>query len=257
MAAPGRPTPQPNPEDIEATRPRFKDEEEFTGRRDEINPFFRIHREYGPPLIPAVEAWKWRSRWQEQFKRSAPLYLEIGCGNGFFLAALAKQQPEADFIGIEIRYKRTVLCAKKLDRAAVSNARILRYHAAFLDDLFLPGSLDGIYVNHPDPWSKSRHEKNRLISRWFLEDVARLLKPGGVFRLKSDHLPNIERVGPLLTEDAEGDPLPHLPLFISGRSGDITKGETLWPNDIETNYQSKFRKRGEPVYAIELVRESA
>ena len=81
-----------------------------------------------------------------------------------------------------------------------------------------------------------------------------LLKPGGWFRLKSDFEDNIARVPKLLAADGDGNPLPELPLKITGRSDDIIKGQAPWPNDIETNYQSKYRKRGEPVYAIELVR---
>jgi tRNA G46 methylase TrmB len=142
------------------------------------------------------------------------------------------------------------MTAKKLVERGVTNARIARYHAGFLDDLFEPGALSGIYVNHPDPWPKERHEKNRLISRWFLEDVSSLLAPGGWMRLKSDHLPNVERVVELLGDETR----PALPLVIHGRSDDVITGPAPWPNDIETNYQSKYRKRGEPVYAIEIRR---
>jgi len=226
-------------------------------RRAAVNPYFQSHREFGTPLIPASEAWTWRGRWHECFGRQAPLHLEIGPGNGFFLPQVALRNPEANIIGVEIRYKRTVLCARKLKRAGVSNTRIVRYHAAYLDDLFDDSSLDLIYVNHPDPWSKERHEKNRLISRWFLEDVARLLKPGGLLRLKSDYKDNVDRVPTLLNTCATGEPLPRLPLHVTGRSNDVTTGPAPWPDDIETNYQSKFRKKGEPVYAIELTRGSA
>jgi tRNA G46 methylase TrmB len=146
------------------------------------------------------------------------------------------------------------MTAKKLRERGVTHARIARYHAAFLDDLFLPGALSGLYINHPDPWPKERHEKNRLISRWFLHDVCRLLAVGGLLRLKSDHKPNIDRVSALLAHDAEGNPAPRLPLSITGQSDDVITGPAPWPDDIETNYQSKFRKRGEPVYAIEVRR---
>ncbi|MBT3218280.1 MAG: hypothetical protein HN348_04260, partial [Proteobacteria bacterium] len=216
-------------------------------RRLDANPFLVEHRQFGHPLIVASEAWKWRGRWNECFRRHAPLHLEIGPGNGFFITELAQRHPDWNIIGVELRFKRTVLCGKKLRAAKVENARIIRYHAGFLDDLFNDGILAAIYVNHPDPWPKSKHEKNRLIARWFLEDVSRLLIKGGVFRLKSDFKPNVDRVASLLTADGEGRKLPELPLVITGRSEDIIKGDAPWPDDIETNYQSKFRLRGEPV----------
>ena len=254
MAVPGRPTPQP---EIEGRRPRFADRAPEEYRQPDANPFVRLHRTHGPPLLPASEAQRYRGRWDAAFGRSAPLHLEIGSGNGFFLAELARRNPDWNVLGIELRYKRTVLCAKKIAAVGADNARIARYHAAYLDDLFLPGDLAGIYVNHPDPWPKARHEKNRLISRWFLEDCARYLVPGGWLRLKSDFADNIDRVAGLLAAGPEGEPLPRLPLEVTGRSEDVITGPAPWPDDIETNYQSKFRKRGLPVYAIALVRTDA
>ncbi len=249
------PRPTPQRESRSDVLPRFQDRHpEHFGRRT-INPYMELHRQFGPPLLPADEAFRYRGRWDELFGRSAPLHLEIGPGNGFFLTEVARRNPGVNILGVEIRYKRTVLCARKLVKAGVENAWVIRYHAAFLDDLFLEGTLDGVYVNHPDPWPKDRHEKNRLISRWFLEDLARLLKPGAFFRLKSDYRDNIDRVPRLLDHDGAGNPAPPLPFTITGRSDDITRGPAPWPDDIETNYQRKFRLKGEPVYAIELVRQ--
>ena len=257
MGAPGSPTTRrrmPRPEG--ESRPRFTDRlpEDFT--RPDINPFLVAHREHGHPLLPASEAWPYRGRWHEAFGREAPLHVEIGSGNGFFLAELARRNPDWNVLGIEIRYKRTVLCAKKIEAAGVSNALITRYDAWYLDDLFEDGSLAGLYVNHPDPWPKVRHEKNRLLSRWFLEESCRLLADGAWLRVKSDFEDNVARIPRLLDADGECAPLPRLPLQITGRSDDVITGPAPWPDDIETNYQSKFRKKGEPVYAIELRREA-
>ena len=252
MAARGRPTPQLDSR-TSGERPRFQDK--TTAGELDTNPYFHEHRSFGVELLSASDAAAWRGRWAEYFGREAPLHVEIGSGNGFFLAELARRNPDWNILGIEIRYKRTVLCAKKLRLGGAAHARIVRYHAAFLDDLFEPGSLSGLYVNHPDPWPKERHEKNRLISRWFLEDVASLLVPGAWFRLKSDHLPNIERAIERLDRGPEGEPMPALPLSVFGRADDVTTGPAPWPEDIETNYQRKFRLRGLPVYALELRHE--
>ena len=250
MAANGRPTPQPNSPE----RPAFRDRQPEDYRNPEANPFVTTHREFGLPLLPASEAWTYRGRWQDTFDREAPLWLEIGCGNGFFLRDVALAHPEANIVGIEIRYKRTVMCAKKLVAAEVTNARICRYHAGYLDDLFEPGALQRIFVNHPDPWPKERHEKNRLISRWFLEDVVRYLAPGGIFQLKSDFPPNVERVEALLDHDEEGNPAERLPLEIRGMSEDIARDGAPWADDVITNYQRKMALRGKRVLGIELVR---
>ena len=152
MEAPGRPTPQ---HDAGDERPRFRDRAPDELRHPDVNPYLISHREFGRPLLPASKAWPLRGRWQDEFGRAAPLHLEIGCGNGFFITELAARHPDWNILGIEIRYKRTVMTAKKLVERGVTNARIARYHAGFLDDLFEPGALSGIYVNHPDPRPRS------------------------------------------------------------------------------------------------------
>lgn len=248
MAALGRPTPQPVPNADE--RPRFRDRLPDEFERPEVNPYLAMHRAYDACLLPASEAWRHRDDWATAFGRSAPLHLEIGSGNGFFLSGLAAAHPDWNVLGVEIRYKRVVLCAKKIVDRGITNAKIARYHAAYLDDLVPPQSLEGIYVNHPDPWPRHREEKNRLISRWFLEDCVRLLRPGGRLRIKSDFPPNVERVGELLSDTH----LPPLPLTIVGRSNHVVRDGAPWPDDIETNYQRKKRIEGVPVLALDVLR---
>ncbi len=251
MGAHGRPTPQgARPEG----HPRFQDRPLEDYRQPEANPYVSEHLSFGPELLTADQAWRFRGRWPACFGRDAPLHVEIGSGNGFFLAALAERHPDWNVLGIELRYKRTVLCGRKIREAGTSNARIARYHAAFLDDLFLVGAIDALYVNHPDPWPKRHHEKNRLISRWFLEDVARLLRPGGVMRLKSDHAPHIERAVALLAADVRDHGPDALPLQVTARCDDVNTQPAPWPDDFETNYQRKFKRRGLPVYALEIGR---
>jgi tRNA (guanine-N7-)-methyltransferase len=246
MEAPGRPTPQRV--EAGAARPRYRDREPSDFLRPELNPYLALHREVGDLILPAIEAWKFRGRWADVFGRAAPLHLEVGSGNGSFLAGMAALHPECDFLGVEIRYKQTVLAARKLEKAGAQNGRVIRYHAGFLDDLFEPGCLSGLYVNHPDPWPKPRHDKHRLMSRWFLEDAASLLRPGARFRLKTDYPPNVARLEAALRS------LPALPFELTGRSEHIVRDGAPWPDDVETNYQSKMRLRNIPVLAVELVR---
>ncbi len=216
------------------------------GQNPEINPYLELHASFGRPVLTAVEAPEWKGRWNEYFDRDAPLHLEVGCGNGFFLSGMAARHPEWNWVGIEIRYKRVVLTAKKLRAKGISHACIARYDAWWLEDLFLPGSLSGIYVNHPDPWMKDRHSGKRLMGRYFASFAAWALRPGARLRLKSDHAPNLD----LLAAGAEG-----LPLDVVGRSDDVRKVGAPWgDDDVTTNYQSKFDKRDLPVYALWMVR---
>ena len=146
------------------SRYKFRDllPEEYP--RPDINPYLKLHREFGPPVLTASDAQGLRGRWTEAFEgRSAPLHVEVGPGNGFYLAGMAEKHPERNWLGLEIRFKRVILCAKKIRAAGVENARIARYDAWFLDDLFEPGEVDALYVNFPDPWMRDRDEKKRLM----------------------------------------------------------------------------------------------
>ena len=236
-----------------ADTPRFKERLPAQFTHQDVNPYLLSHRAFGHPLYPSSEAAALRGKWDEVFGRSAPLYLEIGSGNGFFLSGYANARPDINLVGVEIRYKRTVMCAEKIQKVGATNAAIVRYDAWFLDDLISRGALDGIFVLHPDPWPKTRHVKNRLISRWFLELAEALLKP--VARCASNQiLRQMSRVFELLHTTDEGADAPALGLEITAHSEDIISGGPIWSPDIETNYQSKYRRKSLPVAAIELTR---
>ena len=83
--------------------------------------------------------------------RIFPCTLRSGLENGFYLAGMAERHPDRNWLGIEIRFKRVVLVARKIIAAQANNARIARYDAQQLDDLFEAGELAGLHINHPIP----------------------------------------------------------------------------------------------------------
>ncbi len=224
---------------------RFEDKRPEDFSRPGINPYVATHREFGDELLPASDAKQWRGRWAEYFGREAPLHLEVGSGNGFYLSGMAELHPECDWIGIEIRFKRVVLVARKLRAAGLTNARIARYDARALDELFEPGSLAGVHINHPDPWERESKRHHRLIDRPFLELLTRLCAPGAELRLKTDFGPHVKA----LLAAASG-----LPWETAGVTADVDASGPPWPDDVVTNYQRKARLRGVPVHAALLRR---
>ena len=216
-------------------------------RHPDLNPYLKLHREFGPPVLTSEELREHAGHWDLLFGREAPLHLEIGSGNGFFLAGMASRHPEWNWLGLEKRFKRVVLTARKILAAeAVGNARIGRYDAHCLGDLFGPGSLSGVYLNHPDPWPRDSQAKHRLLGPEFCAELARLLQSGADFRLKTDHWINVEA----FLEHTQG-----LPFVLEGRSDDIARDGAPWPDDLTTNYQRKFNEREVAVYGIWLRRE--
>ena len=224
---------------------RGKKPDEYT--MPNLNPHMRLHYELVPPVVVAEEAPKFKGRWREAFPDpSLPIHLEIGPGNGFYLAGMASRHPEMNWLGIEIRFKRVVLVAKKILAAEAENARIARYDAWQLSDLFEPGELSGLHINFPDPWKREINAKHRLICPELVAWAAEALKPGSEIRLKSDHRPNLER----FVTGAEGQPI-----SIMDFRDDIASIGAPWSDDLVTNYQSKFDKRGEPIYGALLRRD--
>lgn len=130
-----------------------------------------------------------KGKWREDVYKvssSHPLDLEIGTGNGYHFAHLAAGKPERSVLGIEIKYKPLVQSIRRALNRGCRNSRILRYDAARLEDLFVPGELNDVYIHHPDPWPKKRHWKHRLIQSDFLELLHRLQRPGSIVDFKTD-----------------------------------------------------------------------
>lgn len=122
------------------------------------------------------------------FDRTAPLVMEVGFGDGWYLAHLAQAHPEWNLLGAEIALGSVTRTFKRLRREGVANARLYRGHARFLvRDVLAPRSLHRIYVNFPDPWPKKRHWERRLLQAPFFRLLSTRLEDGGALLFTTDH----------------------------------------------------------------------
>lgn len=121
------------------------------------------------------------------FGRQAPRVLEIGFGNGASLAQMAKNQPEQDFIGIEVHRPGVGQLLKAIQTDELSNVRVACTDAVeLLKHRIADKSLDRIQIYFPDPWHKKRHHKRRIIQPAFVNVLADKLKHGGHLHLATD-----------------------------------------------------------------------
>ena len=121
------------------------------------------------------------------FGRTAPRVLEIGCGMGETTAAIARAQPERDFIGIEVHSPGVGSLLKRIDELGLCNLRIVQHDAVDVVAAMIPlDSLAGIHVFFPDPWPKKRHHKRRLLTSVFAHELALRLAPGGYLHVATD-----------------------------------------------------------------------
>lgn len=128
-----------------------------------------------------------RVDWGQIFRRSAPIKLEIGFGNGAFLVEMAQREPETNFVGLEIYRKGIKKAKKRIERAGLHNVRLIRQEVSVaLPKLFTAGEISEIYINFPDPWPKRRHHKRRLINPSFIATAYTLLKDRGRIFIATD-----------------------------------------------------------------------
>ena len=125
--------------------------------------------------------------YQKLFSNGNPVIAEIGFGMGAATAVIAGENPDKNYIGIEVHKPGIGKLLWEIDRRELSNIRIIEHDAVDVFAKMLPpGSLDGIHVFFPDPWPKKRHHKRRLIKRPFTDTLASSLKPGGYFYMVTD-----------------------------------------------------------------------
>ena len=135
----------------------------------------------------------------EAFGRRAPRILEIGFGNGETLVQQASEDPDRDYLGIEVHDPGIGHCLIAARQAGVSNLRLIAHDAIeVLEDQLPPQSLQRINLYFPDPWPKKRHHKRRILQPAFLELCADRLEPGGSLHVATDWANYAEHIDDLL-----------------------------------------------------------
>lgn len=134
-----------------------------------------------------------KGQWQSLFPKKQPLYLEMGCGKGSFVAHAALNNPDKNFLAIDIKYEMLGLARRNVSKLFAENNRepsnvLLTAHNIERVDLMLsPDDLaDRIYINFCNPWPRSKHKKRRLTHTRQLIHYREFLKDGGEIHFKTD-----------------------------------------------------------------------
>lgn len=175
------------------------------------------------------------------------VYLEIGAGKGGFACKMAERHSDTAYFAMERVTDCVVLCAERAasgEHGELNNLRFVIDTADNLMHIFKPGTIDGIFLNFSDPWSKKGYAKRRLTHRRYLAMYLNLLRDGGKLRFKTDNvglfdfsLEEIEAIG--LTPDIVTRDLHH----------------SEWnEGNIMTEYETNFSEQGMNINMLEITK---
>jgi tRNA (guanine-N7-)-methyltransferase len=166
------------------------------------------------------------------FGRTAPLEVDLGCGDGSFLCELAQHFPERNFLGVDKLAGRVAKTCRKV--FALENVRVLKVEISYAARYLLPEeSVETFYLFFPDPWPKRRHRRRRLVTRDFLDSIARALVSRGSLRIATDQRDYFEQIERTVQNHSEFTIV-----------GDV---------DLPaTKFERRFRQQGVQIYRLSL-----
>ena len=183
-----------------------------------------------------------RNKWRSVFDSEAPLYVELGTGKGDFISQAAMNNPEINFVGIELQQDILYYAAQKVHNLKLKNVRLAVFDINHIDELFADGEVSRFYINFCDPWPKKRHAKRRLTYISFLEKYRRLLTSPSELFFKTDNRPLF---------DFSLDQFKQAGCAIQNISYDLhTDGCSR--EDFMTEYERKFSGFGEKINRCEV-----
>jgi tRNA (guanine-N7-)-methyltransferase len=192
----------------------------------------------GPPGLGGTPAPPVLLDWSAVFGNDHPVEVEVGFGKGLFLVRSAQEEPQTNFLGIEVVRKYQLFTATRLAKRQLTNVRLVLVDARlFLRDCVPAASVQAIHVYYPDPWWKKRHEKRRVFTADFAAQCARCLRPGGRLFVVTDVEDYFRVITDLVAQNTRLRPLPVPDL-----------NEPSHDLDYLTNFERKFRQAGRAIF---------
>ncbi len=139
-----------------------------------------------PTREEVLDEFHLKGKWSTFFKNDNPIILELGCGKGEYSLALAKKNPNKNFIGVDIKGARFWRGAKTALENEMNNVGFLRTQIELINRCFAANEVDEIWITFPDPQIKFTRTKHRLTNQEFLKKYDTILKKDGIIHLKTD-----------------------------------------------------------------------
>jgi tRNA (guanine-N7-)-methyltransferase len=139
-----------------------------------------------PTREEAVNNFSHKGKWHSFFGNNNPIIVELGCGKGEYTIALARKNPNKNYIGIDIKGARFWRGAKTAIEEKLENVAFVRTQIELVDFIFAQNEVSEIWITFPDPQIKYQRTKHRMTNASFLKKYHTILKEDGIINLKTD-----------------------------------------------------------------------
>ena len=185
---------------------------------------------------------KYRGNWNKQvFYNNNPIVIELGCGKGEYSVTMAKENPNINYVGIDIKGARFWKGAKMALENKLDNIIFLRTQIELIGKIFDENEVSEIWITFPDPQIKLKREKHRLVNLNFIEIYKNILVQDGVINLKTDseflHGYMLGLIGASKS----------LKLIYSNHDIYNNSGSPKYVTEIKTFYELKFLNENKPI----------
>ncbi|MCU0419925.1 MAG: tRNA (guanosine(46)-N7)-methyltransferase TrmB [Cyclobacteriaceae bacterium] len=134
-----------------------------------------------------------KGRWGATFfQNDNPITVELACGRGEYSVHLAQVFPQRNYVGVDVKGDRLWKGSTWAVEQNIKNVGFLRAQILTIETFFAENEVDEIWLTFPDPRPRRRDIKRRLTNPRFLDLYKHILRPGGVFRFKTDNTPLFE-----------------------------------------------------------------
>ncbi len=182
-----------------------------------------------------------KGNWHKtHFENDKPLIVELACGRGEFTVGLAREYPEFNFIGVDIKGSRIWKGSTTAIREGLENVAFLRTQIEHLDRFFAEDEIGELWITFPDPRPRDGDEKKRLTSPRFLEMYKPVIKKNGIVHLKTDNTGLFEYTLEILKDRNDVKDLVFTYDFYRSEFKDDH-------HCIKTRYEAIFSEKGEKI----------
>jgi tRNA (guanine-N7-)-methyltransferase len=185
---------------------------------------------------------KWNSF---QFENDSPLVVELACGRGEFTVGLARQHPNYNFIGVDIKGSRIWKGSTIAISEGLHNVAFLRTQIQLIDKFFESNEVSELWITFPDPFPRDGDEKRRLTHPKFLNMYKTILKKDGIIHFKTDNSGLFDYTLEVVSNNEACEILISTFDFYQSEWRDAHLG-------IQTKYEKLFSEKGEKIKYLQF-----